>query len=139
MVRLIFPVFWSVTFFGLLVMPTVWFPKFRLLEKVKQRLPARPDKAQAKCSGRKFASPLYVAVMPCVPTDRVEVVKVATPLLLRSEFANVRRSVVKTDRACRRALQRRGVVTVAVNVTDCPRLDGLSDETSAVVVNPGSY
>src|SRR5208283_1197395 len=39
MVRLIFPVFWSVTYCGLLVKPTVWFPKLRLVGESETTAP----------------------------------------------------------------------------------------------------
>ena len=67
-------------------MPTVWFPKLRLLGESEAMAPCTIWCSTGEVLDRKFASPLYVAVILCVPSDRVEVVKVAIPLLLRLEL-----------------------------------------------------
>jgi hypothetical protein len=69
-----------------LVMPTVWFPKLRFAGESEAIAPCTTWYKIGEVLGAKFASPLYVAVMLCVPTDRVEVVKVAIPPLFRLEL-----------------------------------------------------
>ena len=80
----------------------------------------------------KFVFPLYVAVIGCVPTESDAVLSVATPFassaLVPSEAPlskNVTLPVAVPNVA----------VTVAVNVTDCPKTDGFGSEASVV---PGS-
>lgn len=74
--------------------------------------------------------PAYTAVMDLVPAARVEVVKVATPLLsvavpsFTLPIINVTLPVGFPFDA----------ETVAVNVNDCPKVEGFSDEVTAVVV-----
>lgn len=80
-----------------------------------------------------LASPPYFAVIECVPIVSDEVVIEPTPLesvtlpICVAPSKNVTVPVGELP------------VTVAVNVTDCPKLLGLSDETSDVdvVVGPG--
>jgi hypothetical protein len=80
----------------------------------------------------KFVSPAYTAVIECEPPAKVEVANVADPPLrafVPSDvvpFLNVTLPVGVPEVAG---------VTVAVNVTDCPKLDGFSDEPTAVVVD----
>jgi hypothetical protein len=78
----------------------------------------------------KFESPPYCAVMECEPAARMEVVNVATPPLSVPVP-----SVVTPSRNVTVPV---GVppapLTVAVNVTDRPIVEGLTDEDSAVVL-----
>lgn len=80
--------------------------------------------------GSKVASPWYAAVIECVPTTSDAVEIEALPRASRvpppMEVAPSKKSTVPV-----------GVppvpVTVAVNVTDCPAVEGLSEETTLVV------
>jgi hypothetical protein len=78
----------------------------------------------------KFASPAYFAVIECVPAVSVDVANVATPELRVPDPRVVAPS--------RNVTVPVGVppvpVTVAVNVTDWPAVDGLTDEASTVVL-----
>jgi len=78
----------------------------------------------------KFASPAYFAVIECVPAVSVDVANVATPELRVPDPRVVAPS--------RNVTVPVGVppvtVTVAVNVTDWPVVDGLTDEASTVVL-----
>ena len=81
----------------------------------------------------KFVVPLKVAVIVWTPTASVDVVKVAWPEPLRATFdASVRRALAERHRPAVTGLP--PPVTVAVNVTVWPNVDGLGDEASAVVV-----
>ena len=76
-------------------------------------------------------SPLYTAVIGCVPTVNAEVLNVAVPPTTGLVPRGVAPSLNVTVPV--------GVpgplgVTVAVKVTDCPNVDGLRLETSEVVV-----
>ena len=67
--------------------------------------------------------------MVCVPTVKVEVVKAACPLAMATVAMVVAPSLnvmlpVTVEGA-----------TVAVNVTDCPEIDGFTPETTVVVVD----
>lgn len=80
----------------------------------------------------KIESDAYVAVIVLLPCARVDVLKEATPLLLRGTWA-------KTLLPCWKVTCPVGVpvpggtaATVAVNVTDCPLFDGLGVDASAV-------
>src|SRR6266542_1428077 len=81
---------------------------------------------------RKFASPLYSAVIVCVPAVKVEVVNVAAPPAFKATGAP---RFVPLSLNCAVPV---GVpaleVTVAVKVTLCPKLEGFNEESSAVVV-----
>ena len=82
---------------------------------------------------RSFVSPPYTAVIECVATDKVLVVKVATPPLsvpvpsVAEPFLNVTAAVGAPKPAD-------VAVTVAVKVTDWPNTDGLADDASTMVV-----
>ena len=73
--------------------------------------------------------------MLCVPTDREAVEKLAVPLLPRPEDPRLdvpsRKFTVPVG-VCLNAAD----VTVAVNVTLCPTVDGFTEEVSWVVVVP---
>jgi hypothetical protein len=79
----------------------------------------------------KFTDPLYVAVTMSEPLGTAEVVNDATPPLnvpdpsVLVPILNVT-PPVGVPSYCG--------VTIAVNVTACPRLDGFGDELSAVIV-----
>jgi len=83
----------------------------------------------------KLASPPYTAVMGWVPTVSVVVVKVATaapfsvpvPRVVPPSL-NVTVPVGVPAPAV--------TVNVAVNVTDCPKLDGFTEEVSALLIVP---
>ena len=80
----------------------------------------------------KSVTPVYFALIESVPTGNVVDVRVATP------FASV--AVPRTVLPFMNITLPEGVVpdtaevTVAVNVTDFPKTDGLSDELTLVVV-----
>jgi len=76
------------------------------------------------------ASPLYCAVMECVPTARVDVENVATPLPLSADVP----SGTAPSMNVTVPVAPEGGLTVAENVTCCPNPEGLSDDVSAVVV-----
>ena len=80
-----------------------------------------------------FVEPPYTAVIECVATDKVLVVKVATPPLSVPVPSVVEPSLNVTVPV---GVPTPGdvAVTVAVKVTDWPNTDGLTDEPSAVVV-----
>ncbi len=73
--------------------------------------------------------------MLCVPTASAEVVNVATPLPLRGELPMFVVPSKKVTVPVGWNLKKCDV-TVAVNVTACPKLDGLGEEVSAVAVDP---
>ncbi len=75
-------------------------------------------------------SPLSVPVMGCVPTDKVYVVRVVCPPASDGLASNVPLSKNETLPVGVPPLP----LTVAVMVTDCPNVDGLGVEVSAVVV-----
>ena len=79
------------------------------------------------------ASPLYCAVMECVPATRLEVEKVATPLPFSAELP---RDVEPSMKVTLPVAPENGL-TVAVNITCCPNADGLNDDVNAVVVVTG--
>jgi hypothetical protein len=74
------------------------------------------------------ASPPYAAVNECAPTLSEEVENVAVPLLIVAVP-----SVVLPSRKVTVPVAVAGV-TVAVSVTDCPKVEGFAEEASAVVV-----
>jgi hypothetical protein len=80
----------------------------------------------------KVESPLYVAVIECAPAARAEVMKVAWPELSMPDPMLTLPSKNTTEPV--------GVpvpdvgATVAVNVTACPKLEGLSELITVVVV-----
>jgi hypothetical protein len=79
----------------------------------------------------KFEAPPYSAVIEWLPVVSVDVPKVATPLPFRSAVPSVvAPSLNVTVPVGVPAVD----VTVAVNVTDCPNVDGFSAEVSAVAV-----
>ena len=73
-------------------------------------------------------SPLYVAVMGCVPTVRVEIANLAVPLLSVALPIDVPLSL---NVAVPVAVEG---VTAAEKVTDCPLTEGFRLEVSFVVV-----
>lgn len=77
-------------------------------------------------------SPLYVAVIESVPAGRLLRVSVATPPELSATVASVVVPFLNTTFPV--GVIGPAEVTAAVNVTDCPKVDGLRDETSEVVV-----
>ena len=74
-------------------------------------------------------------MIACVPSVSAEVVNVATP----AESAPVPITVAPSLKLTVPLGVPAALVTVAVNVTACPTLLGLSDEASAVVVAPGPF
>ena len=73
-------------------------------------------------------SPLYLAVIGCVPTLRVEIDNFALPLLSVALPIDTPLSLNVTEPVAVEG------VTPAVNVTDCPLTDGFRPEASVVVV-----
>ena len=80
------------------------------------------------------ALPAYTAVMECVAAVRDDVVNVACLLPLRVPLPIV---VVPSRKLTVPDGVPEPLVTVAVNVTDCPAVDGFAEEVSAVVVGVG--
>jgi hypothetical protein len=76
-------------------------------------------------------SPLYLAVIECVPADRIEIVKVAMPEL---RFAVPRVEVPSKKVTVPVGIPEPGAtaLTVAVNVTPSPKTDGFSDDVTVV-------
>ena len=73
--------------------------------------------------------------MLCLPTASVEIFRVATPLPLRLELPMFVVPSLKLTVPVGVPLSKPGcAVTLAVNVTACPKLEGLGEETSAVFV-----
>jgi len=75
-------------------------------------------------------SPLYCAVMECVPTASVDVENVATLL----PFSVDEPSVMAPSMNVTVPVAPDSGLTVAENVTCCPNADGLSDDVTWVVV-----
>jgi hypothetical protein len=86
----------------------------------------------AEVLGRKVASPLYTAVIECVPTGRVEVVYLAIPPLSAPVFNVVVPSLNITVPDGVPAVED---FTVAVNVTDWPKIEGFSEDVNDVEVS----
>jgi len=84
----------------------------------------------------KLESPAYAAVMLCgLPeTDSAEVLNVATPEVNDPVPSVVAPSLNVTVPVGVPVLAVEASLTVAVNVTDCPKTDGSGEEPSAVVV-----
>ena len=79
---------------------------------------------------KKFASPLYVAVMECPPPPSADVENAAT-LLLIGVLPN---TVTPSWKVTVPVAVEVGEKTVAVNVTTWPTLEGFSEETTLVEV-----
>ena len=81
----------------------------------------------------KFASPEYVAVIECAPTERLDVLKVAcsTNPFSRAGPSSVAPSKKDTVPV---AVSGSLSLTVAVNVTDAPTADGFADDITDVLV-----
>jgi hypothetical protein len=81
----------------------------------------------------KLLLPLYSAVIVWVPALKLDMLKLACPLLLRGvgPASTVVPSLNVTLPSVTALLP---LVTVAVKVTDCPNVDGLSEEVTLVVV-----
>ena len=71
-------------------------------------------------------------MIKCVPTLKVEVEKVATALALSVPVPSVVDPSLNVTVPV--GVPELVEVTVAVNVTDCPNVDGLGDEVSEVVL-----
>src|ERR1700677_332818 len=135
MVRVILPVFLKVETCGGLVLPTVSLPKSKLGGDSATTAPLTTCFSAGEVLDAKFASPLYTAVTLCVPIASAEIINTATPLLLTFELP---RFVFPSKKLTVPVgwILKPCDVTVAVKVTDCPKLDGLGEEASAVVVGP---
>src|SRR5207248_2185288 len=85
----------------------------------------------------KFPSPLYCAVIACPPTDRLEVVSAALPSAASVTTPSV--TVPSLNVAVPVGVPNAGAttVTVAVNVTDWPKSDGLAELVKLKLVPPG--
>ena len=97
-----------------------------------------PCDSAALVDARLPASPPYTAVMLCVPCVSALVEQVAVRLLPAPVTAAVEQPAIETAPS-RKFTVPVGLVplTVAVNVTEAPTVDGLSELPSAVVVGPG--
>ena len=77
-----------------------------------------------------LAFPLYIAVMESVPTGKVVVVRLATP----PASAMLPSNTVPFLKATRPEGVRNCDATVAVKLTDCPKMEVDCEETSVVVL-----
>ncbi len=84
----------------------------------------------------KLESPLYTAVIVCIPTDNELVVKVACAEPLRVPVPRVVAPSLNVTVPVGVPTAGATGLTVAVKVTDCPGDAGLTDVATAVVVNP---
>lgn len=84
----------------------------------------------------KLASPLYTAVIECVPADSADVVKEVQPALFRVTVPSVVVPSLKVMVPVGVPTAGATTLIVAVKVTDCPEVDGLSDETNAADTVP---
>jgi hypothetical protein len=80
-----------------------------------------------------FESPVYSAVMMCDPAVGADVVKVACPEAFRAVGPD--RTVVSSLKVTVPVGVPPPLETVAVKVTDCPKVDGFCEELTAVVVS----
>ena len=78
-----------------------------------------------------FASPLYVAVMVKVPAGRDDVVRLAWPPLVVPVPSGV--PLLLNVTVSPSGIEPPAEETVAVNVTDCPIVDGVSELVTVVV------
>jgi len=86
----------------------------------------------------KLVEATYVAVMLCVATVNVVVENVAVctpPTVVRVPDPSVVAPSLKSTVPVGSPAPGLTAATVAVNVTDCPNTEGLSDEASVVVVD----
>ena len=82
---------------------------------------------------KKFPSPLYVAVIECAATANEEAVNVADPEELSESVPSVVVPSRKVTVPVGTPEPEEGL-TVAVNVTACPKTEGLADEATATEV-----
>ena len=86
----------------------------------------------------KVELPPYCAVMECDPLPNVVVLNVASPFVLRapvpSEMAPSKNVTVPDV-----GVPPDGLVTIAVNWTDCPKAEGLKEERTCVEVAIGLF
>ena len=73
-------------------------------------------------------------VMLCVPTARVEMDNVATPLAFSVELPIC--AVPSRKLTCPIGVPEAAEVTLALKVTDCPSVDGFTNEVNVVLVFP---
>ena len=85
----------------------------------------------------KFVSPGYDAVIVWLPTPKAEVVKVATPLAFTVPVPRVAVPSMKLTVPVGTPAPGATGATVAVKVTDCPKVVAFEDELSVVVVLAG--
>ena len=81
----------------------------------------------------KVASPPYTAVIECAPPARLAVERVATPAALSADEPRVVVPSLKLTPPVGVPVPEEDV-TVAVNVTDWPYVEGFKDETSVVAL-----
>jgi hypothetical protein len=81
----------------------------------------------------KVLSPPYSAVVEWLPAERVVVAKLAVPSL-RAPIPNVVVPSLKVTVPAGMPEPPVPEVTVAVNVTDCPRIEGFDEESTTVAV-----
>ena len=80
------------------------------------------------------ALPSYTTVIESVPTPRAVVVKVATPPV---SVALPSVAFLYLNLTAPLGVPLKSGATVAVKVTDCPRVEGFSDEVNVTVVVAG--
>jgi len=71
-------------------------------------------------------------VIECVPAERVDVVRVARELAFNMPVPRVEEPSIKVT--VPPAVPEPAGLTVAVNVTDCPAMDGFLDDATDVLV-----
>ena len=85
-------------------MPTVSLPKLRLLGERETIAPCTTWYHHGEVLGAKFASPVNRRTMLSVPNASVEVVKVATPLVVEGRITKICLSIEETHGSRRRTL-----------------------------------
>jgi hypothetical protein len=83
----------------------------------------------------KIASPLYSAVMVCVPTDKDDQIKGALPLDKTTALPMLIPSTLNCTDPVGVPDPGGTALTVALNVTICPTTDGLGNAVRVVVVS----
>lgn len=81
----------------------------------------------------KLLDPPYTAVMECEPTASADVLNLAEPAL-SAPLPNVVAPSLNVTVPVTVPVPGATVLTVAVNVTDCPNTEGLAEDTTVVVV-----
>ena len=84
---------------------------------------------------RKLLLPPYAAVIERLPPASNEVVNVATPFTSTVPVPSVAAPSINVTVPS--GIRKLVSLTVAVKVTDCPKVDGFNEDSTVVVVGPG--